>query len=300
MNALVLSGGNIKGAYQAGAIAAVLESGFVPGIITGISIGGIHAAWLAAHQPPTSVNWPMAGVALTEFWRTKVTKPSQFVRKRNVIELAYRFLFNKWAGLVSTAPLEKLIRAELTRLIPPAGPVDGAVGATNLRTGDLEWFSSQGSGYLDAVLASAAEPIGMPLRPWGKDMYYDGGLRDITPLKKAIGFGATRIIAIVCQPEHDAPEPGNTGNIMYLLDRVSSIITNEIVNNDIEVFKGVNDLLAGWALLDSTKRYIPLTVIRPAAALGASVMDFTSVDITRLIAAGRADATTALALEAAA
>jgi predicted patatin/cPLA2 family phospholipase len=39
MNALVLSGGNIKGAYQAGIVSTLLQAGYVPEIATGISVG---------------------------------------------------------------------------------------------------------------------------------------------------------------------------------------------------------------------------------------------------------------------
>src|SRR5207245_7493801 len=52
--ALMLSGGGARGAYQVGFL-RVLAREFpdvVPGILTGVSAGGINAAYLAAHQEP--------------------------------------------------------------------------------------------------------------------------------------------------------------------------------------------------------------------------------------------------------
>ena len=44
--ALVLSGGSIKGAFQAGAIQQVLNEGFQPDIIHGISVGSLNGSFL--------------------------------------------------------------------------------------------------------------------------------------------------------------------------------------------------------------------------------------------------------------
>jgi predicted acylesterase/phospholipase RssA len=46
MRALVLGGGSLKGAFQAGAIQAILEAGFEPEAIYGISVGSLNAVFL--------------------------------------------------------------------------------------------------------------------------------------------------------------------------------------------------------------------------------------------------------------
>jgi NTE family protein len=55
MNALVLSGGNIKGAYQARIVSTLLLAGYVPEIATGISVGAINAGCLAGLAPAGSI-----------------------------------------------------------------------------------------------------------------------------------------------------------------------------------------------------------------------------------------------------
>ncbi|WP_310590414.1 patatin-like phospholipase family protein [Dyadobacter sp. NIV53] len=46
MKALVLGGGSMKGAFQVGVIQAVLENGFEPEMIYGISVGALNATFL--------------------------------------------------------------------------------------------------------------------------------------------------------------------------------------------------------------------------------------------------------------
>ncbi len=46
MKVLVLGGGSLKGAWQVGAIQAVLETGFEPDMIYGISAGALNASFM--------------------------------------------------------------------------------------------------------------------------------------------------------------------------------------------------------------------------------------------------------------
>src|SRR5512134_1382590 len=52
--ALMLSGGGARAAYQVGVLRRIAQEvpSAVPGILTGVSAGGINAAYLAAHQEP--------------------------------------------------------------------------------------------------------------------------------------------------------------------------------------------------------------------------------------------------------
>ena len=67
MKALVLGGGSIKGAFQAGAVAEVLARGLEPGIITGISVGALNGAYLterAGRAAPAAPGWNAIGQEL--------------------------------------------------------------------------------------------------------------------------------------------------------------------------------------------------------------------------------------------
>lgn len=292
-DALVLSGGNIKGAYQAGAIEEIFLH-YQPKIITGISVGALNTAFLAAYGHPLT---PVVGHELTDFWLTKITSPKVLARKRNVLELAYRFLFKKWDGLVDLSRMEKLVRSELGDHFPmeETDELNASVGAVNLFTKELVYTDSHDEHFMDAVFASAAEPIIMPMRSiGGVGPFYDGGLRDITPLKRAIDQGATRIVMVLCQPALDAVDSFNQGDFMSDAEEVMGIVTNEILCNDIMTFTNVNELVKQYGNIDG-KRYIPLTVIRPAQAINVHLTNFGPTDIKNMIEQGRQDAEAVLA-----
>lgn len=295
MDAIVLSGGSVKGSYQAGAIRAVLRSGFRPDIVTGVSVGALNAAYLAAFHPwdktgipPAVADWAALGDALAAFWLREVTSPAKVAKKRPWYELAYRLLFNKWAGVVDTSPLERLVRSTFADRFPLTGPLQCRVGAVNLRTGALEYHAPDSPTFLDAVLASTAEPVTMPLRRIGPDAYVDGGVREITPLAEAIRLGATRIVCIVCQPATVGEVTSRWGALLPLVGRQLTIVTNEIVANDLRVCRQVNRLVAAGAAPE--KRHVEVTVIRPAAELPIALDAFGPADIARMVAAGDADA----------
>lgn len=80
VRALVLGGGSLKGAFQAGAVTALFESGFVPDTLYGISVGSLNATFLAneaaRQQAETGqVDWEKVGKHLIEFWIRNITKP---------------------------------------------------------------------------------------------------------------------------------------------------------------------------------------------------------------------------------
>lgn len=301
MDALVLSGGNIKGAYQAGAISALLRAGFTPGIVTGISVGALNAGYLAGHTPPGSEpEWAALGRDLEDFWRNNVRKPDSFVRKRGFFTLAMNAVFNKWDGLVDTGPLDAFVRREFQAHDPRQTRLTLRVGAVDIKTGALKYVDSAEPSLVDCILASTAEPVSMPLRVVDGDPFYDGGMRDVAPLKQAIDLGAERIVAVVCQSEQVGPlAPGfKLGSPLDLIMRVEDIVKNELVQNDLEWFLEVNRTVRQTPdhPLMQGKRYIPILVVRPEHAIKLSVDDFTPADIERMIAQGKADAARAAGL----
>jgi NTE family protein len=295
MDALVLSGGGVKGAYQAGAIHGLFDGGYRPGIVTGISVGALNAAFLAAHQGSDQ-----AGARLAEFWKTEVTGPARLVKKRNVLDLVWRVLTKRWDGVVDTKPLADLVMRVLAPHFPRPGGIQVRVGAVELRSGALVYTGPDSPDFTNAVLASTAEPINMPLRRIRGVPYYDGGLRDIAPLKQAITLGATSIVCVLCQAAEIGAYAPKEGDVLSLIERVLEIVTNEIVENDLKTADTVNRLLLEMGtgaqappyLAD--KRLIPLTVIRPAAEIPVSLGSFTSEDIQRMLEQGRRDARTVL------
>ena len=200
--AIVLQGGGALGAYEYGVLKALYDQrpGFTPIAVTGISIGAITAAVLGGAKDD-----PMA--ALKELWhyRLPVTPrlPLPVGWLPPVVEQSlavygnrgmYRFNPRLWltpytaTSFYDTAPLRKT----LVDLVDPVRLTQEKprviVGATNVGTGQMEFFDGRRPGGLtfDHVMASGSLPPGFPMTEIGEARYWDGGLFSNAPLSPAI------------------------------------------------------------------------------------------------------------------
>jgi NTE family protein len=292
MDALVLSGGSIKGSYQAGAIEEVLKAGYSPQIVTGISVGALNAAGLAAWERH---GWPIAGAYLTDFWKREVTGPDKLIKRRGTIELVYRAVTRRWRGFVNADRVATLTHKTLEADLAKGGrKAQYRVGAVNLASGQVEYHSADSPDFLDAVMASAAMPVIFPTTWIGasKDHYTDGGVIDIAPLKQAITLGATRIVAVVCEPEGRSKWTADPHDPLKLADRLMGVVSDGILAADLDKAQIVNQDEAKARVLGSApeKRIIELITIRPSRGLGLNIENFTSDQIHAAIALGRNDA----------
>ncbi len=111
--ALVLSGGSIKGAFQAGAIQQVLEEGFEPDIIHGVSVGALNGGFMVNETGKRNNDfvWPDIGNELVNFWKGKVRRPSDLIKRKSKLTLGANIVTNRFKGIVSTSPLQNLVRS---------------------------------------------------------------------------------------------------------------------------------------------------------------------------------------------
>ncbi|GAB3256315.1 patatin family protein [Larkinella harenae] len=296
MRALVLGGGSLKGAFQAGAIQAILETGFEPEAIYGISVGSLNAVFLT-HEAGKQfaehgvINWPLAGRRLIEFWIRNITKPEDVAEIRSRLMMGYNTLMSRFDGLLDNAPLQNLIRTAIKLPTLINSPVKLKVGAVDIIKGDMVYASNNDDAILDYVIASSSLPFLMPAVCIGGDqqkMFLDGGLREVAPLREAIDDGATELICVACHAKRIFTEKFNYRSLLNLVERVKDITVNQIVNNDI-----------AWAerCVEREKlhgRDMELTVIRPQEPLYLNLMRFSSDDIGRLIVQGYQNATEVL------
>ena len=231
--ALVLTGGGARGAYQVGFLRYLASRypDLKPGILTGVSAGGIIATHLASHEG----TFASAVSDLTTLWRD-LRIPDVF--RVDPLELTSRV--GRWGlrlvggglpgsprarSLVDTTPLRALLMRSLNAT--PDGDIPaiarrleaGALNAVSLTassysTGQsVTWVqnvegcgaltfeqpqrkSVSGSLRVDHVLASSVLPFFFPAVEIDGAWYGDGGIRLTTPLSPAIHLGARRIIAV--------------------------------------------------------------------------------------------------------
>jgi NTE family protein len=286
MKALVLGGGSMKGAFQVGAIQAVLESGFQPDMIYGISVGALNSTFLVneAERQLTEkgeISWPQVSRRLLEFWIKNITHPQDISALRSRVKLGVNTLMSRFDGLLDPSPLHNLIRKHVSDLLLQNSSIKLKVGAVNIESGEMKYVSASDKHFLDYVRASSSIPMLMPAVQIDNGLYLDGGLREVIPIRPAITDGATEIVMIGCHSPHlYQPEGINARNLITLIERVRDITVNEVANSNIIWAESFVDrsVLRGNPM--------KLTVIRPASPLILDLQRFTSDDISRLIVEG--------------
>ncbi|MBI2829044.1 MAG: patatin-like phospholipase family protein, partial [Acidobacteria bacterium] len=149
--ALVLSGGGARAAYQVGFLRhlAARHPDLAPGILTGVSAGGINATCLASHEGPFR-----DGVArLHELWRGLRIEEVFRVERADLALRVTRWGLRLVSGgvpgaprvrsLVDTAPLRHL----LIQALEPGGDGTFPGIARNLGAGQLRAVALTASSY---------------------------------------------------------------------------------------------------------------------------------------------------------
>ncbi len=189
MVAFVLSGGGNRGALQAGAIQALLESGIRPNLIVGTSVGALNAAALAADPTPDGAR------RLAATWRG--------VRRANVFPgnpftVGWRILTGQ-GSLHGQDSFRRFILSTHPHDVRRFGDlkVPCIVTATALGASTLRLFGEDPKEHLiDAVLASTAIPPFFPPYRYRDEWLVDGAVVANLPLAPAIERGARTIYAL--------------------------------------------------------------------------------------------------------
>ena len=184
---LVLSGGGSYGAAQAGMLKAVVESGFVPDHIVGVSAGALNGAAIAQDFSPA------AAENLCQAW-SNATHRSVFP-SRTITQLLH--VVTNQQSLQPSHGVRRLIEsfgpvADLVDLSKSAIPLH--VGAVELSSGYLRWFST--GPCMDVLTASCALPgVFLPVDVEGVT-YIDGGVISNVPWRKALSFDPVQIVCL--------------------------------------------------------------------------------------------------------
>ncbi len=277
--ALILSGGSIKGAFEAGAIKAIFEKGFRPDVVYGISIGALNASYLVNRtgQLNNQFDWVSVAQDLIDFWTEHAQRPRDIIRINSIFKLAYQIVTKHFVSLIDMKPLHQLIRRTLDLEALRRSKIGLEVGAVNLHTGEIEYFSPQYPYFIDAVIASTAIPVLMPYVMINGVPYVDGGLRDVVPMRPLLNnHEVTEIVVVICHPEKLSETNFYPGDLIKYIDRTKNITVNEIVKDDIRLIDKLNEVA-------TAEHQIKYTIIRPETEIRLTIDRFSSDDIRRLI-----------------
>ena len=259
-NALVLSGGGAKGAFQIGALEVLIERKRIDfQVLCGVSVGALNAAALA--QAPVSRSAARSQQNLiTEFRKLRKLWLKKIAGNRSI----YTGRPGGTAGIIGGADsiydpegLRKLLKSLLNpQRLRRSGRVL-KIGMVNLDTGRYESVDPRNiraERIRDYVLASATMPYYFPPVEIADDWWADGGLRNITPLADAFKDRPRRIYAIFATPlGRDLPTKNISqgflslkANAFTFLGRTVEILVDEVYNNDVDGARDWNEVLETW------------------------------------------------------
>jgi NTE family protein len=277
--ALVLAGGGARGAYEAGALAALAPAlharGQTPDVVVGTSIGALNGAFFAAraNQPLT-----VTAAAALEMWRElrwgdafrPLASPSELGRLLGAAAMLAGLPGADLSGLLDPSPLrgtlERLVCFEqLASNVKDGTLTAAAVVATACATTRSVVFHHGGPAlkpdlvraidYVatalapEHVLASAAIPAAFPAVEIrgpraAAGWYSDGGVRLNAPLKPALALGAERVIVIGLNssstPGHASARPDAIDGVAQLLQ----VVLADQLADDVATLATVNETLA--------------------------------------------------------
>jgi NTE family protein len=280
MRALVLSGGGSKGAYQVGALKYMLgELKIVYDAFCGVSVGAINSAFLSMFSIGEEIQ---ASNILFDLWsqldNTKIYKRW--------------FPFGRWHAIwkksfFDSSPLHYLLKSklDLNKIRKSGKQVN--VGTVSLSSGKYTIFDQNSDHFIDAVIASASFP-GMltPVKFLGQ-LWTDGGVKEISPIKKAVELGADIIDVIITNPKVRVKKFIENPTTVDVLKRSLDLSTDKIMANDIEKVELYNKLVE---LGMTEKKNVQLNIIRPDANLIEDLLDFSPHKIQEMIEKGYNDA----------
>jgi NTE family protein len=305
--ALVLSGGGARAAYQVGCLRALSQAlpNYRPQILTGVSAGAINASHLAAFQG----SWRDSVEALVSLWQQmqteKVYRTGLGPMMGRMAHWGLHFVSGgrlgrkDIRGMVQNAPLRSYLEQHLA---PDAATgeicgvdqnlADGwlkalAVMTTNYASGRSEawvdtleetiWSGSQVSARrtsltIDHVMASAALPFFFPAVRLRNHWHGDGGVRLAAPLSPALRLGAKRILAVSPRAKPQDPVEGLVTSYPSP-GQVAGVMLNavflDLLDFDAMQMQRINDLLRRIPKQNwGNQRQVDVMVLRPQQDLG--------------------------------
>lgn len=303
--ALVLSGGDALGAYQAGVYAALEKSGVRPNWIAGTAIGAINAAIIAGNLPHERA------LRLRQFWheisRRAASRPGRglggWAQRAAGRGLA---LIRVGAGLAPVASEAIVAADELRELIGGvvdfervnSGSVRVVLGTVNLATGAETFFDNDRHVLgLDHVLAGTPF-AGLPPVAIGRQLF-GGGAVSVSALDEARPAD-TLCFAI----DGYDPAPGGHSGISRSAREIAAMRRTHDLRRMIALIgerlppelRGEVDIRRCLAeASDATMTILHLVHEGSATDLAAKMADFSPGALARRWKAGESDAATALA-----
>lgn len=269
----VLSGGGSRGCFQVGFLYGLFHNRPDPGTDdfhfkgwVGVSTGALQASWIGHKSPGDSEGLSgqqsVSTQSLKDIWIGLEGNASIFYRWRNNLwtwalrkiipklsselkDLAMAVLRKK-PSVYNNSPLHELLKKHLQDA--QWNSASTFVGVTDYCSGKYQDVELKGQEAIPNILASTAIPIVFP----GVNGLFDGGARNITPLKKGIRllFSQGRrpdteyeLYVILTGPRGVPETTEKYDHILEVGNRTYSIIMDEMFVEDLEEAAWINQFV---------------------------------------------------------
>jgi len=277
-NALVLTGGGARAAYQVGVLTAIAK--YVPRnhgvpfpIICGTSAGAINTTALACyascfHLGVKKLEWVWKNLQTQRIYHSDPLRVFSHISKGMLATFQADYANKSARSLLNNAPLRELLsevmdfkridnnilRGYLTAVSVTASSYNSgdSISFYQSQEGIPPWYRAKRRGQpsqinCDHLMASAAIPMVFPSIKIRRQHFGDGSIHQLSPLSPAIHLGAEKIFIVgVEQPKEplhareNNPHPPTTSTIAgHLLDTIFS----DTLQSDIERMTRINETL---------------------------------------------------------
>lgn len=295
-NALILTGGGARAAYQIGVLKAIAsklprnqKSPFK--VICGTSAGAINAVSMACyascfHLGVKKTEWVWKNFTTSQVYDCNWLNVFGYLA-RNYVSKYQKSQINRATSLLNNKPLSNLLSElvdfkRIDRNIL-SGHLDAiSIAASSYSDGDSisffqssqsdEWSRAKRRGVKTVLtsrhlMASAAIPLVFPCVKIGNDFFGDGSIHQLSPLSPAIHLGADKILIIgVEQPRQDkyAKDPEFHPNSATITGHLLDTIFTDSLNSDLERMQRINNTISHTSEAKAGLKKVDSLLINPS------------------------------------
>ncbi|WP_201736564.1 patatin-like phospholipase family protein [Bifidobacterium xylocopae] len=194
--AVIDVGGGFRGVYAAGVLDRVMDLSIAFDHCYGVSAGSANLSSYLAGQPGRTYRFYSVYSARKEY-----ASPSNYVKGHNFADLDYVY------GTLSNSDGEYPLDFPAME----ANPAAFTVVAMDARTGHARYFDKSDIHQDDYAVMKASSSVPVANQPYVIDgvPYYDGGMADPIPVRKALQDGADKVVIVLTRQRdfHRSPKP---------------------------------------------------------------------------------------------
>lgn len=203
---LMLEGGGMKCAYSAGVLDAFLKNGITFDYVVGVSAGSANGASYLAGQYGRNKRFYTDHVKEPEYFGFR-----NFIRGNDMFNLKYIYATLSNEGGADYLDYDAFL----------SNPAEYEAVATNALNGRATYFSKgnmQRNNYVEIMASSAIPAICKPVMIGGVP-YYDGGISDALPYRRAFEKGCEKVVCILSKSRDYIRKPDKFRQVYSLLCR---------------------------------------------------------------------------------